>query len=175
MSLTDADHTTQYSSISTHSLPVASASITATLSTTSVHSLPVASPPIEPTNSTGRGVTPSLYISIVLSGIAVVLIAVTLVGIFVTVCLKKCKKRRKTIPDNILFNRQSSKIGGSLQTFNTASRSTNVDTNDMEDRVYDYILATGGSITTSPKEDFVMTGNVHVTSNPAYGVVNQQQ
>ena len=85
-------------------------------------------------------------ISIVVSGITVVLIAATLAGIFVALCLKKCKIKMASA------------------------------TKDLKEQAYDYVLTTSGrSITTSSNEAFVMTGDVHISSNPAYGVGHLQQ
>ena len=121
--ITDAFHSTQHS-------------------TTFTHSPPVASPPIVPTQSVGRVV----IVSIVVSGITVVLIAATLAGIFVALCLKKCNTKMASATKN------------------------------LKEQAYDYVLTTsGGSITTSSNEAFAMTGDVHISSNPAYGVVNHLQ
>ena len=113
----------------------------------------------------------SLYISVGVSGVVVVLIAAVLVVISVTVCLRKRKSKHfNTVTDNVAYGVSEKEMKLSTNAAYTATRYSNT----LQDRAdtYDYVTTTDLiHITTAPNEAHVKTSDVPVSSNQADGMV----
>ena len=122
----------------------------------------VPSPLVVPTQDRRKEMTTPLYISVGVSAVIVGIIAAFSFGIFMIACVKKRKnsKGQRNIPKN--------EIDLSLQAVCAATTDLNT-TTDVANHVYDYVFSTGTILTVSPQK---ASGEVPVSHNPAYGVMN---
>ena len=104
------------------------------------------------------------------SGVVMVLIAAAaVIVISVTVCLRKRKSKRfNTLTDNVAYGVSMNEMELSTNAAYTATSYSNT----LQDRAYDYVTTTDMiHITTAPNEAYVRTSDVPVSSNQAYGMV----
>ena len=136
----------------------------ATLSSPVTAPTPPVTTPTSPVTTQSRG---SLYISVGVSGVVVVLIVAAVIVISVTVCLKKRKSKHfNTVTDNVAYGVSEKEMELSTNAAYTATSYSNT----LQDRAdtYDYVTTTNMiRITTAPNEAYVKTSDVPVSSNQA--------
>ena len=120
----------------------------------------------------------TLYVSIGVSGAVVVVIATAAIGLCVCIIMYLRKRQVKlmniSVTDNVAYGTSKSEMKLSCNVAYCTTQSAS----SKDENTYDYVSATVSTtdgndiITTSPNEAYTATGNVPVSSNQPYGMVN---
>ena len=113
----------------------------------------------------------SVYISVGVSGVVVVLIASAVIVISVTVYLRKRNiKHVNTYTDNVAYGVSEKEIEMNINAaYNATCDSTRLQ-NEADTHAYDYVTTTDLRIITAPNKAYVKT-SIPVSSNQAYGMM----
>ena len=113
----------------------------------------------------------SVYISVGVSGVVVVLIAAAVIVISVTAYLRKRNiKHVNTYTDNVAYGVSEKEMEMNINAaYNATCDSTGLQ-DEADTHTYDYVATTDLSIITTPNKAYVKT-SIPVSSNQAYGMM----